>query len=160
VFAFGIVLLTLLFWLWPPSPEPLGLRFLYYTNNAMRDRIAVMEITNRSDSPYRWSLRSETEGVNHDVLITDLVETNGELRGVGMGGGINLFEHDALQFGTDDFQRGKRLWVVIQHYPATRGERGLEKLSFWLERCGLRRFAPDVRETRRIYGPVLPPDRP
>src|SRR3954462_3919660 len=103
------------------APEPLTLRFLYYTNNNARQRIAMMEITNHTDSPFRWDLRSEVTGVNHVVWITDLMETNGELRGVGMSGGINLFEHDALQFGTDQFQPGKRLWVVINHYPQTRG---------------------------------------
>ena len=140
------------------APGPLTLRFLYYTNNEGRQRIAMMEITNNTDSPYRWDLRSEAKGVNFAVWITDLMETNG-LRGVGMSGGINLFEHDALQFGTDDFQPGKRLWVAIQHYPKTPGERRCERFSRWLELRGLRRLGPHVREWRRINGPILPPDR-
>ena len=162
LFAAGVALLVALLGRSLFSPEPLALRFLYYTNNAARQRIALMEITNRVDSPYRWSLRSEAEarGVNHEVWITDLVETNGELRGVGISGGVNLFPHDALGFGTDDYQPGKRLWVVINHYPPTRGERQREKFSHWLERRGFRRLAPYVRESKRIYGPVLPPDRP
>src|SRR5262245_52203757 len=122
VLVVGVVSVVLLSWLSRSSTEPLALQFLYYTNNAVRARIALMEITNRAELPYEWHLRSEAKGVNSCVWVTDLVETNGELRAVGISGGINLFEHDALQFGTDDFQPGKRLWVAIKHYPQTRWE--------------------------------------
>jgi hypothetical protein len=136
------------------TPEPLELRFLYYTNNEMRSRIAVLEITNRSDTSYEWHLRSGHKGVNYVVAITDLVETNG-LRGVLMGGGLHLFEHDALQFATDDFRPGQRLWVAIKHHPKTSDERWLEKMSSWMERCGLRRGAEHLREGRKINGPIF-----
>jgi hypothetical protein len=140
------------------APEPLVLRFLHYTNSPARVRIALMEITNRSSSPYRWTLRSDAQSAETAVWITDVVETNGALRGVGMSGGVNLFEHDALQFGTDDFRQGKRLWVEVDHYPKTRSEQFRERLSDRLWRAGLLRAALYVRRGHRINGPVLPAD--
>src|SRR5215207_8566935 len=107
---------------WRFAPEPLALRFLHYTNSPARVRIAVMEITNRSSSPYEWTLRSDAKTADSLVWITDLVETNGALRPVGISGGVNLFDHDALQFGTDDFQPGKILWMEIRHYPKSKTE--------------------------------------
>src|SRR5438046_7366485 len=68
---------------WRSTPEPLALRFLHYTNNEARVRIAVMEITNHTDVAYRWTLRSDAKPGSL-IWITDLVETNGELRGVGI----------------------------------------------------------------------------
>jgi hypothetical protein len=142
---------------WRFAPEPLALRFLHYTNNEARVRIAVMEITNRTDAAYRWTLRSDANPGSL-VWITDLVETNGELRGVGISGGVNIFGRDALQFGTDDFKAGKQLWVEVDHYPKTGGEQFREKLSDRLWRTGLLRAALHMRKGHRINGPVLPPD--
>src|SRR5262245_27512383 len=90
LFLAGVVLLVA--WLsWSPaSPEPLTLRFLYYTNNYSRQRIAMLEITNHTESPYVWRLRTESKGVNHGIGITDLMETNGALRPVGPFDGSNL----------------------------------------------------------------------
>jgi hypothetical protein len=141
------------------APEPLALRFLRYTNSPARVRIAVMEITNRSSSPYEWTLKSDARSADSLVWITDLVETNGTLRPVGMSGGVNLFDHDALQFGTDDFQPGKILWVEIHHYPKSKTEQFRERLSDFLWRTGLLRAALYVRKGHRINGPVLPPDK-
>lgn len=158
--AAGVAFLVALLGRAPFSQEPLELRFLYYTNNAVQERIALMEITNRSTSAYEWKLGSDAKPANHNVAVSDLMETNGELRAVSPYNGGNLFEYDALRFGTDDFQPGKRLWVSIQHYPPTRVERWRAAWSSWLERRGFRRLAPTVRQGRRINGPVLPPDRP
>ena len=142
------------------SPAPLVLRFLYYTNNAGRDRIAVMEISNRTDSAYEWRLHSSWEPRNQRTAITELVETNGDLRAVSPYDGDNLFGHDTCQFGTTEFQIGKYFWVEAKHYPKTGGELRREKLARWLWRNGLHRAAPYVRQGRRINGPVLPPDGP
>jgi hypothetical protein len=144
---------------WRFTPEPLVLRFLHYTNNPARVRIAVMEITNRSSSPYEWTLRSDAKTADTLVWISDLVETNGALRPVGMSGGVNLFDHDALQFGTDDFQPGKMHWIEIHHYPKTGSEKFRERLSDFLWRTGLLRAALYARKGHRINGPVLPPDK-
>jgi hypothetical protein len=140
------------------TKQPLALRFLYYTNNQVRSRIAVMEISNRTDEPYEWWFRSCAKGVHHLVHVSDLLETNGELRAVSPFTGCSLFGHDALQFGTDEYQAGEQFWAEVKHYPKTRGERWRERFSWELERCGLRRLASYVREGRRINGPVLPPD--
>ena len=160
LFAAGAALLVAWLGLWRFSSEPIALRFLYYTNNTGHARIALMEITNHTDSPYEWKLRSEVKGVNHSVGITDLVETNGELRPVGPFDGTVLFPQDTLQFGTDDFEPGKRLWVAIKHVPKTPWEERRERMADWLWRFGLCRVAPYVKEGRRINGPVLPPNRP
>lgn len=142
------------------SPPPLTLRFLYYTNNTVRDRIAVMEVSNRTDKPYQWSLRSHSKPVDHLVAVTDLVETNGQLLPVSPYNGDNLFGHDARQFGTTDFKSGEQFWVEANHYPKTSAEIRRAKLAGWFWKIGLRRVAPYVGQGQRIHGPELPPDDP
>jgi len=142
------------------AKQPVALRFLCYTNNEGRTRIVLMEISNRTDAAYQWQFHSDAKGVNHLVAVTDLMETNGELRSVGPYSGDNLFGHDARQFGTSDFRAGERFWVEIKHYPNTEGELRREKLSGWFWSHRLYRIAPYVRLGQRINGPALPPDSP
>ena len=142
------------------TEQPMVLRFLYYTNNEVRSRIAVMEISNRTDVPYEWRFHSAAKAVDHLVGVSDLLETNGELRAVGPFTGCNLFGHDALQFGTDEFKPNERFWVEIKRYPKTPGELRREELSGWLWRHGWRRVSPYMGQGRRINGAVLPPDHP
>ena len=117
-----------------------------------------MEISNLTDVPYEWKFHSGAKDINHDVGVSELMETNGELRPVSPFTGCNLFEHDVLQFGTDEFHPGERFWVEVKHYPKTASERRREALSYWLERRGLRRLAPYVRKGQRVNAPALPPD--
>jgi hypothetical protein len=142
------------------TKQPLALRFLYYTNNEVRSRIAVMEISNRTDEPYEWRFHSCAKGVNHVVGVSDLLETNGELRAVSPFTGCSLYGHDTLQFGTDEYQAGEQFWVEVKHYPRTAGDLRRDKLSGWLWRHGWYRASPYVELGRRINGPVLPPDHP
>jgi hypothetical protein len=142
------------------AEQPVALRFLYYTNDAFRTRIALMEVSNRTDTPYEWNLHSHAKGVNHLVAVTTLVETNGEFRHVSPYSGGPLFGHETRQFGTDDFRVGERFWVDIKHYPKTADELRREKLSGWLWSHGLHRAARYVRLGQQINGPVLPPDSP
>ena len=90
--------------------------------------------------------------------MTELIETNGELRHIGSGGPLNLFGHDSLQFGTDELKpTEKKVWVSIQPYPMTRIGLQRERLSRWLDRLGWHRGASLAKPRgTRVDGPVLP----
>ena len=118
-----------------------------------------MELSNRTDSAYEWHFHSHAKAVNHLVAVTQIRENSkDEFRDVSPYSGGNLFGHDTLQFGTDDFRVGERFWVEAKHYPKSAGELRREKLSGWLWSRGLRFVAPHVEVGQRIHGPVLPPD--
>ena len=147
--------LTLTQWL---SAPPLALSFLFYTN-INGQRIPVMELSNRTDSAYQWSFHSRAKAVNHLVAVTEIREKpNEEFRHVCPYSGDNLFGHDTVQFGTDDFRVGEQFWVEAKHYPKSSSEVRREKLSGWLWSHGLRFVAPHVQVGQQIHGPVLPPD--
>lgn len=140
------------------GPLPLSLRFLHYTNDAAGTRTAMMEISNHTDTPYQWSLHSHSKALNHLVGVTTLLQSNGEMQHVSPYDGGNLFGHDSLCFGTDEFRPGEQFWVEITHYPKTAGELRRDKVSGWLWKLGLRRVAHSARLGRRIDGAALPPD--
>ena len=154
-----ITVLLMAYFCDPISGErPLVIRFLYYTNNAARARIAVMEISNRTDTPYHWTLHSDAKGASHVLAVTDLIDPNGQLRAVSPCSGGTLFDHAMLRFGTDDFEIGKRFWFKVTHYPKTADELRRERVSAWLWRCKLRLAASYVAPGQRINGPVPPLD--
>ena len=139
------------------GPPPLSLRFLFYTN-ITGQRIAMMELSNRTDSAYEWIFHSRSKAVNHQVSVSKVKPSSeDEFYDVTINGS-NLFGHDTIQFGTDEFRVGEQFWVEAKHYPKSASELRREKLSGWLYSHGLRSVAPYVRIGRRIHGPVLPPD--
>jgi hypothetical protein len=139
------------------SKAEVTLKFMGYTTNSMRERIALLEISNRSDRPVEWALHSSAQSDNFLVGVSDLVETNGELRSVGMvGSSITLFDHDALRFGVNELKPGERAWAEIRPYPQTSSGRWRERFSSTLFRLGLHRIAAYVRSGKRVNGPVLP----
>jgi hypothetical protein len=140
---------------WPARKE-VGLRFLSYTNNGFA-RIALFEITNHSTGAVTWTLYADGRPLDYPVPVTEVIETNGEMRHIGSGGPLNLFGHDSLQFGTDALKpTEKKVWVSIQPYPITRLGRQREQLSGWLYRLGWHGGAFQVKRGTRVDGPLLP----
>ena len=141
---------------WSPSRKQVELRFLTYTNNGFA-RIALFEITNHSAAAVSWTLYADGRPLNYRVAVTEVIETNGEMRHIGSGGPLNLFGHDSLQFGTDELKpTEKRVWVSIQPYPMTRTGLQRERLADWLYRLGWHSGAYGVKRETRVDAPVLP----
>jgi hypothetical protein len=139
------------------SKQDVTLSFLGYTTNSMRERIALLEISNHSDQAVEWTLHSSAHSDNFVLAVTDLVETNGELRSVGMAGSsVTLIDHYALQFGVNELKAGERAWIEIRPYPQTRFGHWRERLSAKLFRAGLHRIAAYVISGKRVNGPVMP----
>ena len=145
-------------WSSPLSSSQVAVTFIKYTSNAVT-RVALFEITNQSEGHVEWSLYADGRERDHRVAVTDLVETNGELRHIGSGGPLNLFTHDFIQFATDEFHPGQRVWIKIRPYPPTSGDKRRERVSGWLYRLGWRRAAFPVKPGVRVNGPVLPESR-
>ena len=140
------------------SPAPVVVRFLRYTNNTAGVRVALLEITNRSNTAFAWHLRSDARTRDFILGLSDLMETNGELRNYGGAGSFNIFERDFLQFTIEEFRASDRIWVELHHYPKTAGERRRQLWADWIERRGLRQMSIYVRAGLRVTGPVLPKD--
>ena len=139
-----------------PSGKQVGLRFLAYTNNGY-DRIALFEITNHSATAVTWTLYADGRPLSYRVAVSEVIEPNGEMRHIGAGGPLNLFGHDALQFGTDALKpTEKKVWVGILPFPITRTGLRRERLADWLYRLGWHRGAYAMKSGTRVDGPVLP----
>lgn len=135
------------FWDWSPSRKQVGLRFLAYTNNGFA-QVTLFEITNHSADAVIWSLHADGRPLDYRVAVTELIETNGEMRHIGSGGPLTLFGHDSLQFGTDELKPTEnKVWVNIRRYPMTWTGRYRERLCGWLNL---------TKRGTRVDGPVLP----
>jgi hypothetical protein len=147
---------AMLLWPSPLSGRAVVLKFLTYTNNVGSIRVAFFEITNESAGHIEWSLHADGRSRDHRVAVTDLMETNGELRHIGSGGPLNLFSHDSLRFATDVLYPGENVWVEIRPYPLTSAVRWRERLAGWLCQLGWHGAAFKVKPGTRVNGPVLP----
>jgi hypothetical protein len=140
----------------PHSSKAVGLKFLNCTNNG-HARIVLFEITNQSADAFTWTLYADGREPNHRVAVTELMETDGQMRHIGSGGPLKLFGHDSLKFGTDELNpTEKRVWVSIQPYPMTRIGLQRERLAAWLYRLGWHSGAYAVKRGTRVDAPVLP----
>jgi len=156
--AGGIAALLAVFvWRFLPASQPLELKFLGYTNDAVGTRIALLEITNHSDSAYEWRLHTDARGWDFAPAVTHLAERDEPLRNVTVGaGGLNLFEHDFLRIATDAVQSGARLSLEIKHYPRTGWEKQRYGFARTLDRFRLYYLAGQLRSGKRVNGPALP----
>jgi hypothetical protein len=144
------------FLFWSPASKQVGLRFLAYTNNGYA-RIALFEITNHSEHAATWTLRAKGRPLDYRVAVTELIETNGEMRHVGSGGPLTLFGHDSLQFGTDELESTeKKVWVSLRPHPMTETALLRERWSGWLYRLGWHSGAYRLKLGARVDGPTLP----
>ncbi len=142
-------------WPVPLSGRPVVLKFLAYTNNAYT-RVALFEITNQSAADFRWSLHADGRELFHRVAVTELMETNGELRHIGSGGPMNLFRHDSLEFATDELSPGERVWIEIRPYPESRAGRLRNQIAGWLQQRGWISAAFHLKPGTRVEGTLLP----
>ena len=91
--------MTAFVWLSPPSPPPVTLKFLGYTNTAI-NHVVLFEITNRSAVDLEWSLHIQRRPRdNYMVAVTEFMETNGVLTHVGGLAPMRLPRHNQPSMG-------------------------------------------------------------
>ena len=149
VAALGVVIFAWVAMVFGPlliPTQPVLLKFICYTNAPGQTSFVLLEVTNRSDAPYYFTLRS-TAKPGTGIWITGVVEPDGKLLTM-TAPSLRLEGHSSYKIGADELKSGHKVWTTIKHDPKTSAER---------QRIGLSAVAAylgDGHPTERIPLPV------